>query len=69
MPRASKKAVSFEENLSRIESLVAELERQGLPLEQAIQYYEEGITLIKQCQKILSEAEQKVQLLSEGKNE
>lgn len=69
MAKAPKKSISFEENLNRIEIIVAELERQGLPLEQAINQYEEGIKLIKECQKILTEAEQKVLMLSDDKNE
>ncbi len=69
MAKAPKKSISFEENLNRIEIIVAELERQGLPLEQAINQYEEGVKLIKECQKILTEAEQKVLMLSDDKNE
>lgn len=70
MAKAAKKTVSFEDNLARIESIVSEFEQQQtMPLEQAISYYEEGIRLIKECQKALSAAEQKVLILSEGKNE
>ncbi len=67
MAKPAKKSASFEAHLARIETLVAELERQGIPLDQAISYYEEGITLIKQCQSLLAAAEQKVTLLSEPK--
>lgn len=69
MAKSSKKPISFEDNLSRIEAIVNELERQALPLDQAISFYEEGVKLIKECQKILTAAEQKVLVLSEGQNE
>ncbi len=64
-----KKAASFEENMQQIEKIVADLERQAVPLEEAIGLYETGIGLIKHCQKILTEAEQKVTLLSETMHE
>lgn len=39
------------------------MENGELTLEQSLTHFERGITLIKHCQKILSEAEQKVQML------
>ena len=60
-----KKNLSFEDNMQQIETIVADLERQSVSLETAIGLYEKGIGLIKECQKILSEAEQKVTILSE----
>jgi exodeoxyribonuclease VII small subunit len=65
----AKKTVSFEQNMQEIEKIVADLERQAVPLEEAIGLYEKGIGLIKQCQKILTDAEQKVTLLSAGQYE
>jgi exodeoxyribonuclease VII small subunit len=61
----AKKIESFEDNMIQIEKIVADLERQAVPLEEAIGLYEMGIGLIKNCQKILTEAEQKVSILSE----
>ena len=65
----AKKNGSFEENMQKIEKIVADLERQSVPLEEAIGLYEVGIGLIKNCQKILTEAEQKVSILSEDTHE
>ena len=64
-----KKMASFEENMQQIEKIVTDLERQSVPLEEAIGLYETGIGLIKNCQKILSEAEQKVSMLNEEAHE
>lgn len=63
------KAASFEVSLQRLESIVGELERQTLPLDNALSLYEEGVGLVKVCQKILHTAEQKVRLLSEDGDE
>ncbi|MCX7123268.1 MAG: exodeoxyribonuclease VII small subunit [Gammaproteobacteria bacterium] len=64
-----KKNTSFEENMQQIEKIVADLERQSVPLEEAIGLYETGIGLIKNCQKILTEAEQKVRILNDAPHE
>lgn len=69
MAKSSKKTASFEENFARIEGLVMNLEQAGLPLDQALSCYEEGIRLIKECQKALSEAEQKIVILNENRHE
>ncbi len=63
MSRVQKK-ISFEDHMQQLEKIVSDLERQSLPLEEAISLYENGISLIKNCQKILNEAEQKVTLLN-----
>jgi exodeoxyribonuclease VII small subunit len=54
---------SFEESLQRLEQLVNQLERGDLPLEEAIKLFEEGTRLSEECQKHLSEAEGKVEIL------
>lgn len=67
MAKTSKKSVSFEENLARIETLVTELERPAVALEQAIAFYEEGISLIQTCQTLLADAEQKITILNDAR--
>lgn len=58
----------FESALATLNQLVEKLEKGGLPLEESLQDFEKGIALARQCQKALSEAEQKVHILLE-KNE
>jgi len=53
----------FENALSRLESIVAELERGELALEKALQLFEEGITISRFCNCKLTEAERKVEIL------
>lgn len=54
---------SLEASLAEISQLVEKMERSELTLEQSLSNFERGITLITHCQKVLSEAEQKVQML------
>ena len=55
---------SFEEALARLERIVHELEEGDLGLADAMQQYEEGVKLLKQCHGLLDCAERKVELLS-----
>jgi exodeoxyribonuclease VII small subunit len=57
--------MSFEERLTRLESIVAELEREELPLEQALRLFEEGIECLREASSQLSRAEAQVQRLVE----
>lgn len=56
--------VDFEKSLAQLNALVEKMETGQLSLEASLQCFEEGITLIRQCQKTLNEAEQKVQILT-----
>jgi exodeoxyribonuclease VII small subunit len=60
------KPEAFEKLYARLEDAVAKLEVGGLPLEQAIALYEEGMTLARQCQERLDESELKITKLRES---
>jgi len=62
----SDKALSFEEALARLDSIVRQLEKGDAPLDQALALFEEGTNLIGRCTKMLDEAEQKVAQLKKG---
>lgn len=62
-PTKSDKAPSFETNLERLDGIVRELEDADLPLEKALQLYEEGMKLSEVCHKQLEEAEGRVEIL------
>jgi exodeoxyribonuclease VII small subunit len=64
MPR-SKKHPDFEQSLGQLETLVNQMEQGDLSLEQALGAFEEGVRLTRECQEILDQAEQKVQMLIE----
>jgi exodeoxyribonuclease VII small subunit len=54
---------TFEESLKKLESIVDQLEKGDLPLEESLKLFEEGISLSAICKKELDEAEGKVQTL------
>ncbi|TYL48539.1 exodeoxyribonuclease VII small subunit [Marinomonas sp. IMCC 4694] len=55
----------FEENLSELDSIVAQLESNKLSLEESLKAFEKGVKLSQECQSVLTQAEQKVQILLE----
>ena len=62
MPR--KKKLSFEESLTELDCLVEKIEQGNLPLEESLALFEKGVLLSRDCQAKLTDAEQKVTLLS-----
>ena len=56
----------LEQALKELEQIVVRLEKGDLPLAEAIKQFERGVELTRHCQSALKEAEQKVQVLSEG---
>jgi exodeoxyribonuclease VII small subunit len=66
---ARQKALDFEASLEELEQLVSKMEAGDLSLEASLKAFEDGIKLTRDCQKALSKAEQKVQLLLEKNGE
>ncbi len=62
-PSKPPKPDSFEKNLERLDAIVRQLEDADLPLEKALQLYEEGMKLSEVCHKQLEEAEGRVEIL------
>ena len=63
MPKAKK---TFAEAIEELEKIVSQVESGQASLEESIEKYAEGISLVKQCQAILDAAEKKIQLLARG---
>lgn len=59
------KDLSFEQAMERLEAVVDLLEKGSVPLEEAIDLYQEGMLLAKHCETKLSQVEQKVRILDE----
>ena len=57
---------SFEEALSRLETLTQAMQSSEMPLEDALAAYQEGNELVRYCQTKLAEVEQKLQVLDAG---
>lgn len=60
-----KSAITFEQQLNQLQQQVEHLESGTLPLEEALECFEHGIRLIKECQSMLSQAEQRIQTLTQ----
>jgi len=58
-----KDTVNFETSLKKLEKIIEKLEDGEISLEDSVKSFEEGIGLVKECQKQLSEAELKVKKL------
>ncbi len=58
------KSPDFESNLAQLEKLVAEMEKGELSLDKSLKAFEQGIAIARACQQALSEAEQKVEILT-----
>jgi exodeoxyribonuclease VII small subunit len=56
-------ALTFDDALAELQRTVAELEAGGQPLETAIALYERGVALQARCEKLLGDAELRVQQL------
>jgi exodeoxyribonuclease VII small subunit len=56
-------ALSFDDALADLQRTVAALEAGGQPLEEAIALYERGVALQARCEKLLADAELRVQQL------
>jgi len=58
-----KDTVNFETSLQKLEKIIEKLEGGDISLEDSVKSFEEGIGLVKECQKQLSQAELKVKKL------
>lgn len=66
MPK-QKKTPSFEDLLDQLEQTVEKMESDQLPLQEALETYQEGIALSQRLNSMLDEAEQKIEFLSKQK--
>lgn len=56
--------IHFEQSIRELESIVTQLEKGELSLDESLKQFESGITLARQCQHALNQAEQKIEQLS-----
>ncbi len=60
---APEPAPGFEASLDELEKVTRQLESGELPLERALELFEQGMKLSEQCRKQLEEAETRVEIL------
>ncbi len=63
-----KKNISFEEALSSLENAVRRLESADTSLDEALDLFNEAVSLVKLCNKKLDSAEKKVRILLESED-
>lgn len=55
--------INFEEAMKKLEQITAELEKGDLSLDESVKKFEEGIKLSKECNKILEDSENRINIL------
>ncbi|MEB3101436.1 exodeoxyribonuclease VII small subunit [Ferviditalea candida] len=64
-----KNNLSFEEAIEQLEQIVSRLEAGDVPLEQAIEWFQEGMRLSQFCSRKLDQFEKKIEILLEEDGE
>ena len=57
---------NFEAAMAELESIVDRMEDGQLPLEESLTAYQRGFALLKYCEKVLGDAQQRIRILEEG---
>lgn len=65
---APAKKLNFEEALKGMEHIIGQLERDDLTLSSALEYFEQGVALMRICDTHLKSAEGKLKQLLKGEN-
>ena len=68
MAEAGEQEVSLEARLRRLEEILARMESDQVPLEEALNLFEEGVSHVREAERVLAAAELRVEeLLASGK--
>ena len=59
---------NFNNGLLKLEEIINKMESGELSLEDSLKYFEEGVKIHRQCHTALSDAEQRISILSESDN-
>ena len=57
---------TFEASMARLEQIVRAMERGDVALEESLKLFQEGTELVKNCSKLLEEAQLQIQKVSVG---
>ena len=55
--------ISFETSMARLEQIVRSMERGDVALEESLKLFQEGTELVRNCQKLLEEAQLQVKMI------
>ena len=56
--------MSFGDNLERLDEVLRRLESKPMPLDETLEVFERGVSLVRESRRILERAEQRVAILS-----
>jgi len=56
--------LSFEDAIKELTNIVGKIEQGQIPLQDSLQQYERGMTLIKHCRTILQKAEKRIEKIA-----
>ena len=62
----NRKNQSFEENMQRLEQIVRKMEQGDVPLEESLKLFQEGTELVRECTKLLDNAQMQIKLVTNG---
>ena len=62
---ANAQGINLDDAMADLEKLVAQMEEGDLSLDESLQAFERGVMLTRQCQQALSQAELRVQALTD----
>lgn len=57
------KKLTFEESMDKLEELIANLEAGDVELAESLEYFSQGVEIIKNCKNELAKAEESVKIL------
>jgi len=55
---------TYEEKIEQLRQIIAKIEDGSTSLDESMKLYEQGAALVKQCESLLAEAEEKITTLS-----
>ncbi len=64
----NRKNATFEESMTRLEKIVQSMERGEVSLEESLKLFQEGTALVRDCGKLLDEAELQVTKIAVGED-
>jgi exodeoxyribonuclease VII small subunit len=60
--------LSFEESIKELTNIVGKIEQGQIPLQDSLQQYERGMSLIQHCRTILQKAEKRIEKITESED-
>lgn len=62
-------ALNFEQAITELTRIVEKIEQGEVPLQDSLEQYEKGMTLIKRCRTLLHDAEARIEVISKQDDE